>query len=88
MKKEESLLELLNKNEKWPLRYMFKFITQNDEKLIEEVKNLLPINGAIDYKKSKGDKYIAITCIADMPTAQSIVDTTEKVGRIKGILSL
>lgn len=88
MKKEESLLELLNKNEKWPLRYMFKFIAQNDEKLIEEVKNLLPINGTIDYKKSKGNKYIAITCIADMPTAQSIVDTTEKVGRIKGILSL
>lgn len=88
MEKEKNLLELLSENKEWPLKYMFKFVVKNEDKLIEEVKKQLPINGTVSYKESKGSKYVSITCIADMPSAQSIVAITEKIGSMDGIISL
>lgn len=88
MDKANKLLELLEKNEEWPLRYMFKFIVPNEENIVEKVKKELPKSERLTVNVSKNGKYAAITCVAFMLSAQQIVDITAKVNSIDGVLSL
>lgn len=87
-KNYNSLLEKLNNNKKWPLLYMFKFITPNEDGKVKQVVSLLPQDGEILYKHTKNLKFVSITCKAKMPSAQSIVDVTAAINEIKGIISL
>ncbi len=82
------LLEKLNNNKKWPLLYMFKFITPNEDGKVKKVVSLLPQHGEILYKHTKNLKFVSITCKAKMPSAQSIVDVTADINNIQGIISL
>lgn len=88
MTSENSLLRLLEQNKEWPLRYMFKFIVPNDEATIAAVQQELPKSEKTTLKKSKTGKYVAITCIAFMLSAKQIVDITDKVNAIKGVMTL
>ncbi len=83
-----SLLEQLEKNKEWPLRYMFKFVAPNDEATVAAIKKELPKSEKTTVKLSKNEKYIAFTCIAFMESAQEIVDITNKITSIKGVVSL
>ena len=83
-----SLLDRLQQNKIWPLLYMFKFITPNEDGKVKKVVSLLPQHGEILYKHTKNLKFVSITCKAKMPSAQSIVDVTAAVNEIKGIISL
>lgn len=82
------LLEKLNNNKKWPLLYMFKFITPNEDGKVKKVVSLLPQHGEILYKHTKNLKFVSITCKAKMPSAQSIVNVTADINNIQGIISL
>jgi hypothetical protein len=82
------LLEKLKENKKWPLLYMFKFIVPNEEGKVEQVKQLLPKEGALSYKHTKNLKFVSITCKAQMPTAESIVEVTSAVNKIEGVIAL
>ncbi len=88
MTNENSLLKELEKNKKWPLRYMFKFIAPNEEETIAQIKKELPANGKTMAKLSKNGNYVSITCVALMQSAQEIVTITTKVNAIKGIVCL
>ena len=74
--------------ETWPLKYMFKFITPNNEGKVEQIKALLPQHGKFSFKHTSNLKHVSITCVANMESADQIIDITEQVGRIEGVLIL
>lgn len=88
MTTDNSLLKQLEKNKEWPLRYMFKFIAPNNEETIAAIQKELPQGEKITMKKSKTEKYVAITCIAFMDSAKQIVNITNTVNAIDGVMTL
>ncbi|SMO37795.1 hypothetical protein SAMN06265379_101364 [Saccharicrinis carchari] len=82
------LLEKLEQNKTWPLLYMFKFITPNEDGKVKKVVSYLPDHGEISYKHTKNLKFVSVTCKAKMPSAQSIVDVTIAINKIDGIIAL
>lgn len=87
-KQLEGLRAQLLKTKKWPLKYMFKFVMPNDVRTLAEVRAMMPANGVISYKDSANGKYVAMTCVAMMPSADSIIDLTSRVASIPGVMSL
>lgn len=86
--KFENLRYRLMEAENWPLKYMFKFITPNNGGKVDQVKSLLPNHGEITYKHTSNFKHVAITCIAIMDNADQIIDVTERVNEIDGVIIL
>ncbi len=86
--KYKNLRYRLMESETWPLEYMFKFITPNKDGNVEQIKALLPEHGKISYKHTSNLAHVAITCVATMQNADEIVEVTEKVGQIEGVIVL
>ena len=74
--------------EKWPLEYMFKFIAPNRDGKVDQIKEILPDNGETSFKHTSNLKHVAVTCIAVMDNADEIIEVTEKVYEIDGIIIL
>lgn len=87
-KQLEGLRAQLLKTKRWPLKYMFKFVMPNDVHVIAEVRAMMPADGVISYKDSANGKYVAMTCVAMMPSADSIVEVTCKAASLPGVMSL
>ena len=88
---EEQLKSLhvqLKKTSKWPSLYMFKFVMPNDESTVQQVNSLLPSTGNTSYKTSKDGRYIAVTNVARMPSAKSVVDVTSNVAKVPNVMIL
>ena len=79
---------LMETEEKWPVKYMFKFISPNEDGKVDAVKALLPDHGALSFRHTSSLKYVSITCVAMMKSADEIVEITEKVDQIDGIIVL
>lgn len=86
--KFKNLRYRLMETESWPLKYMFKFITPNNSGKVEQIKELLPQHGELSFKHTSSLKHVAITCVATMKSADEIIDITEKVDQIDGVLIL
>ena len=86
--KFKNLRYRLMENDKWPLKYMFKFIVPNNEGKVDQIKELLPLNSDISFKHTDSLKHVSITCIASMNTADDIIDITEKASEIDGVMVL
>lgn len=84
----KTLYERLNENSTWPLSYMFKFIVPNSDGRVDQVVELMPKNGKINFKNTKNLKFVSITCTASMPNADEIIDISKKVARINGVIAL
>ena len=84
----EKLRELLLENKKWPMVYMFKFIVPNTNNNVEKVVGMLPNHGTISYNHTKNLKHVAITCKASMKSANAIIEITEKIATMEGVISL
>lgn len=82
------LKELLDDNKKWPLRYMFKFIVPNKDGKVELAKSLMPDNGQLKFKHTASLKYVSMTCVTYMKTAEDIIALTQKLDEIEGVISL
>ncbi len=82
------LRELLSKNKKWPLLYMFKFIVPNKEGKVDQVVALLPTTGEISFKHTKNLRHVSITCKVKISEADEIIDITQKASGIEGVISL
>ena len=74
--------------EDWPLEYMFKFIAPNNSGNVDRIKSLLPTNGKFSFKHTTSLKHVSITCVATMETADQIIEITEKVDTIEGVIVL
>ncbi|MBR8538039.1 DUF493 family protein [Carboxylicivirga mesophila] len=88
LKEYEKLKELLAQNKKWPLLYMFKFIVPNADGKVQRVVDLLPKHGKVSYKHTKNLKYVSVTCTASMKSPEAIIEVTNNISSINGVMSL
>ena len=73
----------------FPADYMYKFIVPTDENQEEEVHSLFNNQGAvIKTKKSKTGKYISVSIVLKIESANKVIEYYKKVEKIKGIISL
>lgn len=86
--KYNKLKELLSENKEWPMSYMFKCIAPNSKDIINRVVALLPFQGEFTFKTSKNNKFVSITCIAQMSEAQKIIDITQSVSSVQDVIIL
>jgi len=74
---------------KFPAEYMYKFIVPSDGNQVEEVHRIFDNKGAvIKTKKSKTGKYISLSIVLIIESADKVIEYYKKVGEIKGIISL
>lgn len=78
----------LMENKSWPMKYMFKFISPNRDGKVDKIKALLPETGKITFKHTSNLKHVGITCIAPMDSADQIIEITEKIDKIEGVIVL
>lgn len=86
--KFQNLRYRLMETDSWPITYMFKFIAPNNSGKVEQVKSLLPAHGKISYKHTSSLKYVSITCVTEMDSADKIIEITEKADAIAGVIIL
>lgn len=86
--KYKNLRYRLMENDNWPTKYMFKFITPNNDGKVDRIKAVLPKEGEITFKHTPNLKHVSVTCIALMDSADEIVEITEKVDEIEGVIVL
>ena len=68
---------------------MYKFIVPTDGNQLAEVESLFDNKGAvITTKNSKTGKYVSITIVLKLNSADEIISYYKKVEKIKGIISL
>lgn len=84
----ERLRVQLLKTEKWPLKYMFKFIVPNSNGRVNAVVETLPQGGQTTFKPSKDLHYVSVTHVNNMPSADSIIDAVTRATAIEGVISL
>ncbi len=73
----------------FPADYMYKFIVPTSGNQEQEVKELFNNGGpVINTKKSKNGKYISISILMKLSSAEEIISYYRKVEKIEGIISL
>ena len=73
----------------FPADYMYKFIVPTDGNQLAEIESLFDNKGAvITTKNSKTGKYVSITIVLKLNSADEIIGYYKKVEKIKGIISL
>jgi hypothetical protein len=82
------LKELLDDNKKWPLKYMFKFIIPNKDGHVDKAKAMMPERSKMDFKHTKSLKYVSLTCVAYMKSAEDIISLNQKMEQIPGAMTL
>lgn len=80
--------ELLSKHHEWPLLYYFKFIVQNNQEKLEQVKGLFADPASITYKVSRDIRFISLSCKQLMPDPESVIAIYEKASLIDGLIAL
>jgi putative lipoic acid-binding regulatory protein len=74
---------------KFPTDYMYKFIVPSDENQVKEVEGLFNNKGAdIKTKSSKTGKYISLSIVLKIESANKVIEYYKKAEKIKGIISL
>jgi len=84
----EKFRELLSKNTEWPMLYYFKFIIQNNQQKLDQVKELFADPSSITYNTSRDIKFISLSCKQLMPDAESIIAIYEKANLVDGLIAL
>lgn len=73
----------------FPADYMYKFIVPAAANQENEVKELFNnIGPVITTKKSKNGKYISVSIVVKLPSADAVIGYYRKAESIKGIISL
>ncbi len=80
--------ELISKNEHWPMLYYFKFIVQNNQEKLNQVRELFLDPSAITYKTSRDIRFIGMSCKQWMPDPESIIAIYEKASVVDGLIAL
>jgi len=73
----------------FPTDYMYKFIVPSSGNQTQEVQDVFDNTGAvITTKKSKTGKYISVSIVVNLSSADEVISYYKKVETIKGIISL
>ncbi len=86
--KYNGLREKLEKQNKWPNIYMFKFIMPADNKIMAQVESLFDDNATIYRKESKKGKYLSITVKDKMHDVEQVVAIYKKAEKINNLMIL
>ncbi len=84
----QKLKETLDKEEKWPLRYMFKFVCPNKAATIASVEEKIAAPRKMQRKISKNGNYVSLSIVLEMPDSESIIEKYRSVEGIEGLISL
>ncbi len=84
----DKLRGLLNKENNWPMVYMFKFIIPADNKKIALVEAKFSDEAVISHKESASGKYFSITVKEVMLNADSIINKYKEMTGIEGLMAL
>ena len=84
----DKLREFLNKEESWPIVYMFKFIIPADNQKIALIESKFSDEAVISHKESSGGKYFSITVKEVMLSADAIIDKYKEMKNIEGLITL
>jgi len=68
--------------------YYFKFIVQNNQEKLNQVKELFLDPSAITYKTSRDIRFIGMSCKQWMPDPESIMAIYEKASKVEGLIAL
>jgi len=79
---------ILEKNKNWPLKYMFKFIVPNKDGKVDKVIAVFPKEAKKSFKYTESLKYVSVTCVLEMNTADEIIAITEAATAIPGVMML
>lgn len=83
------LKEELNKVEKFPTDFTYKFIVPTEKETITQIQNIFKgISPKFQTKESKNGKYTSITVIIYAIDADQIINYYKEVGKIKGVIML
>ncbi len=91
MKKDnyKNLRELLDKIDKWPSPYMFKFICPNTSEKIEEVKQSFDLEKfTFKQKESKSGKFTSLTFVAVMSGSDAVIAKYRSLEKVEGLMAL
>lgn len=85
----KNLRTKLEETTTFPTRYMFKFITPNNDDKIALIEAMFNHIGAvITTKASKTNKYRSLTILVTMNSVDQIINKYEEVDTIEGVISL
>ncbi|NPA35759.1 MAG: DUF493 domain-containing protein [Chlorobi bacterium] len=82
------LRQILGRNKKWPLKYMFKFIVPNSDGKVDKVIAVFPGNAEKTFKYTNNLKYVSVTCVMNMESADDIIKITEDAMSVEGVMML
>ena len=85
-KKLDKIKELLESEENFPLRYVFKFIVPTAS--LSKILSLFPQEKDLSTKPSAKGNYISVTIVRNVKSADEVVKVYESVSVIDGVLSL
>ena len=73
----------------FPAEYMYKFIVPSGNNQTEEVEQIFDNTGAvIKTKQSKTGKYVSLSIVLKIESAEKVISYYKKAEKIKGIISL
>ncbi|MCK0131731.1 DUF493 domain-containing protein [Flavobacteriaceae bacterium F08102] len=73
----------------FPTKYMYKFIIPKDEEKENAIKDVFDHLGAvIESKPSKTGKYISLTVLVHLASADEVIVKYKEVGKVEGVISL
>lgn len=78
----------LLQTDKWPIRYMFKFIAPNNEMILRDLLAAVPPNGQTKVVPSKGQRYVVVTHVNTMYSPDDIIKFTIRATSIEGVTAL
>ncbi len=75
--------------DKWPSKYLYKFIVPTDTAKIEEISGIFDMPGAvIESKQSKKGTYTSVSITVRMKNPDEVIQKYKDVSHIEGVISL
>ena len=85
----KKLKQSLEETTAFPSKYMFKFIVPSKDDKVAQIENMFNHLGAvIQTKPSSTGKYESITIVANMDSADAIIEKYKEVSAVEGVISL
>lgn len=84
----DKLKQRLDEVHDWPSVYMFKFIMEPKDEIIERVEALFPEQAEIQRRYSKGGKYLSLSVKEVMVSSQEVLNRYKKASEIDGVIML
>ena len=79
----------LEKCQKWPSEYIYKFIILNETRKKDELLSKFDLNLCkLTFKESSNKKYLSITIIKFMKNPDEVISKYLEISKIDGIISL